>query len=583
MLNEKWNIILDKLDFAFQPIVSIKSGKLFAVEALLRNHYEAGGYESIFALFDDAYKDEVLYQLDIELRKKALNKFVSIGVDHIQLFYNLDNRLLYMADFSQGNTSLILESLHLDKKTICFELSERGTLTDSHAISSMVKRYKQEGFDIAIDDFGTGIAGFQLLYYSEANFIKIDRFFISNIQNDTKKRLFCASIINMSHIMGIKVIAEGIETIEEYYVCKDIGADLLQGYFIQRPTKDTHEILDFYDIVKESYKNDKRIFETNKIDKNKISFIEPIRIETSLHDLILYFTQKSTATFVPIVDGLNNLHGIIYEKDIKQIAYSQYGMALAKNSNSCDKIKQFIKEPVSCELHWGVDKALEIYNINEYNSNGIFITKNNKYYGFIDVNNLLSIAYNRNLEMAKDQNPLTKLSGNQQIENFINQAFLTKETCHIVYFDFNDFKPYNDLYGFRQGDRAILLFADILKKELMNDVFIGHIGGDDFFLGYKKSNYENVYGDALKIQNLFSQSVKQLYNETDQERGFITTKDRFGETRTFELLSVCSAIIEITKRCDKNDLDAVLGQAKKISKTMNFPFGLSVIKDKNNR
>ncbi|MDD2698494.1 MAG: GGDEF domain-containing protein [Arcobacteraceae bacterium] len=578
MLNDKWTNILEKIDFAFQPIVSIKSGKLFAVEALLRNHYEAGGYDSIFALFDDAYSDEVLYQLDIELRKRALIKFVTIDAKNIQLFYNLDNRLLYMPDFSQGNTSIILENLNLDKKTICFELSERGTLTDSHAISSMVKRYKQEGFDIAIDDFGTGIAGFQLLYYSEANYIKIDRFFISNIQNDTKKRLFCASIINMSHIMGIKVIAEGIETLEEYYVCKDIGADLLQGYFIQKPTKYPIEILDCYDIIKESYKNDKRVFETNKIDKNKINYIEPMRIDTSLHDLILYFTQKSTATFVPIVDGLNNLYGIIYEKDIKQIAYSQYGMALAKNSNSCDKIKTFIKEPISCELHWGVDKALEIYNIHEYNSNGIFITKNNKYIGFIDVNNLLSIAYNRNLEMAKDQNPLTKLSGNQQIENFINQAFITKETCHIVYFDFNDFKPYNDLYGFRQGDRAILLFADILKKELSSDVFIGHIGGDDFFLGYKKSLYEDVYSDALKIQNLFKENVKQFYNETDRETGFITTKDRFGEIRKFELLSVCSAIVEITKRCDKNDLDALLGQIKKISKTMEIPLGISIIK-----
>ncbi len=577
MLNDKWKNILKKLDFAYQPIVNIKSGKLFAVEALLRNVQVASGYDSIFALFDNAYQDEILYQLDVELRRKALEKFVAINIKDLQLFYNLDNRLLYMPDFSQGNTSAILESLHLDKKSICFELSERGTIQDAHAISSMVKRYKQEGFDIAIDDFGTGIAGFQLLYYSDANYIKIDRFFISNIQSDTKKRLFCASIINMSHIMGIKVIAEGVETLEEYYVCKDIGADLIQGYFIQKPTQNTQEIMTHYDIVKESSKNDKRIFETNKLDKSKIDFIEPIPINTSLHDLILYFTQKSTSTFVPVVDGLNNLHGVIYEKDIKQIAYSQYGMALATKSNSCDRIKKFIKDPVSCELHWGVDKALEIYNINEYNSNGIFITKNNKYYGFIDVNNLLSIAYNRNLEMAKDQNPLTKLSGNQQIENFINQAFATKETCHIVYFDFNDFKPYNDLYGFRQGDRVILLFADILKKELSSDVFIGHIGGDDFFLGYKKSNYTDVYNDALQIQKLFENNVKQFYNENDRENGSIITKDRFNEIRKFPLLSVCSAIIEITKRCNKNDLDSYLGKIKKASKTSFHPIGISII------
>ncbi len=144
MLNEKWKNIVAKLDFALQPIVNIKSGKLFAVEALLRNYYEAGAFQTIFDLFDRAFEEEILYQLDIELRRKALEKFTLINIKDIHLFYNLDNRLLYMPDFTGGNTSAILDSLLLDKKIITFELSERGTIKDSSAISSMVKRYKQE-------------------------------------------------------------------------------------------------------------------------------------------------------------------------------------------------------------------------------------------------------------------------------------------------------------------------------------------------------------------------------------------------------------------------------------------------------
>ncbi len=186
MLNKKWQDILNKLDFAFQPIVNVKTGKLYAVEALLRNVKKAGLYHSIFSLFDDAYHDGVLYQLDLELRYIAFSKFALISIPNIQLFYNLDNRLAYVIDFSHGNTLKILDQLNLDKKQICFELSERGTMQDPSAITNMVNRYKQEGFDIAIDDFGTGIAGFQLLYYAEANFIKIDRFFIDNIHKDSK-------------------------------------------------------------------------------------------------------------------------------------------------------------------------------------------------------------------------------------------------------------------------------------------------------------------------------------------------------------------------------------------------------------
>lgn len=579
MLDDKWKKIITKLDFAFQPIVNVKSGKLYAVEALLRNVQEAGGFHSIFNLFDDAFHDGILYQLDLELRQIAFKKFSQITIENIQLFYNLDNRLLYMPDFSHGNTSKILEQLNLDKKSICFELSERGTMQDPSAVTTMVNRYKQEGFDIAIDDFGTGIAGFQLLYYAESNFIKLDRFFIQNIQSDSKKRLFCSSIINMAHIMGIKVIAEGIETAQEYYTCKDIGADLLQGYYIQKPKLDIRKIKPVYEDIKELFKKDKRNFSSNMVDKTKIEYIKPLYIDTSLHDLFLYFKENSSNSFVPIVNHLEQLCGVIYEKDIKQISYSQFGIALAKNDKSNERIKRYIQESVSAEITWGVDKVLEVYNMYSEGAHGIFITKNNQYHGFINLNNLLSLSYKRNLEIAKDQNPLTKLPGNQKIEEYLENSFRLKQinTYHIVYFDFNDFKPFNDHYGFRQGDRAILQFADILKKEISSDNFIAHIGGDDFFVGFENKQCNDVYNLINNVQQSFKNQAKELYTKDDKKNGYINTKDRFGENRMFKLLGVSCAIVEISNKTDKNNFDQVLGLIKKDSKKSETPLCVTII------
>ncbi|MEA3552846.1 MAG: GGDEF domain-containing protein [Campylobacterota bacterium] len=579
MLNKKWNNIVSRLDFAFQPIVNIKSGKIYAVEALLRNVKEAGWYHSIFSLFDDAYHDGVLYQLDLELRQMAFTKFAKIDIENIQLFYNLDNRLIYMPDISYGNTSKILEKLNLNKKSICFELSERGSMQDPSAVTNMVNRYKQEGFDIAIDDFGTGIAGFQLLYYSDANFIKLDRFFIDNIHTDAKKRLFCSSIINMAHIMGIKVIAEGIETKEEYYTCKSIGADFIQGYFIQKPKIEIEKIKPIYEDIKTLFNKDKRNDGENLVDKTKINYIKPLYSDTSLHDLFLYFKENPANSFVPIVNHLEQLFGVIYEKDIKKMSYSQYGMSLVKNDTSNEKLKRYIKEAVSAEITWGVDKVLEIYNMYSQNSNGIFITKNNQYYGFVDLNNLLSLSYNRNLEIASDQNPLTKLPGNKSIEKFLENLFEQKQTkiYHIVYFDFNDFKPFNDSYGFRQGDRAILLFADILKKEINSESFTAHIGGDDFFVGFENKEYLDVYNIINKIQNSFKNQAKELYNKEDRKNGFIKTKDRFGISRKFKLLAVSSAIVEISSRTKKENFDLALGAIKKDSKKSDVPIIVTII------
>jgi len=580
MIDKKWDKIVSKIDFAFQPIVNIKSGKIYGVEALLRNHHEAGGFYSIFNLFDEAYHDGILYQLDLLLRFKAVEKFTQIDIENIQLFYNLDNRLIHMPDLTSGNTSSILDKFDLDKKSVCFELSERNTLQDPSSVTTMVNRYKQEGFDIAIDDFGTGVAGLQLLYYAESNFIKLDRFFIQNIQNDAKKRLFCTSIINMSHIMGMKVIAEGLETQEEYLTCKDIGVDLLQGYFVQKPKTDISKIRDRYLHINELYKNDRRNYSSNRVDKDKIEYIEPLKIDSTLHDLFLYFKENPINIFVPITDKLGQLYGVIYEKDIKKISYSQYGVSLAKNDKSNNKLKKFIKEAVNAEITWGVDKILEIYNMDTESSFGIFITKNNKYYGFIDVNNLLSMSYNRNIEIAKDQNPLTKLPGNRQIDVFVNDALHCEEGLkyHIVYFDFNDFKPFNDLYGFRQGDRAILLFSDILKKELNKNVFIAHIGGDDFFIGFKNLDFNEAFTITQHIQNTFTEQVKSLYNENDRQKAYIETKDRYGTIRKFKLLGVCSAIVEISKEVSASNLDKALGVIKKEAKKYQNPLGISIVK-----
>lgn len=577
MLDKKWSEIEKTLDFAFQPIIHTNSGKLFAIEALLRNTKEAG-FNSIFNCFDDAFHDGILYQFDLMLRKKAIKKFKKVDIENIKMFYNLDNRLLQMPDFSYGNTQKLLSDNNLSKDRLCFEISERNSINNPASITSTINQYKLEGFNIAIDDFGTGISGLQLLYYSDTDFIKLDRFFINNIEKDSKKKLFCSSIIDMARIMNIKVIAEGLETKEEFYTCKDLGVDFVQGYLIQKPTTDVDELLPIYHDIRQLVKEDRRK-SSNKIDKESIHYIEPISNKSNLHDLFVYFKENPTNTFVPVINEYNNLVGVIYEVDIKQISYSQYGMSLAKNSSVSSKLCAYIKPALCVDINWGVDKTLEIYNMSKESKKGIFVNKDEKYYGFIDVDNLLQLSYKRNLEIAKNQNPLTKLPGNKQIESYLEKIFENSvNPCStIVYFDFNDFKPFNDYYGFRQGDRAILLFSELIQKEFSKNVFIAHVGGDDFFIGFNECDYEKIFNIVNQVEKEFAKSAQGLYKEEDIKRGYIKTKDRFGTSRKFSLLSVSSAIIEISKPISKEGFDDIIGVIKKSSKNSDIPVGASLI------
>jgi diguanylate cyclase (GGDEF)-like protein len=437
----------------------------------------------------------------------------------------------------------------------------------------MLQRYKESGYKIAIDDFGIGVSGLKLLYFSEANIIKLDRFFISNIDQDSKKKLFCSSIVEMAHIIGMQVIAEGVETVKEFYTCKDIGADFIQGYLVQKPTKSIEDITNIYQDISNLILNDKRSNQTNFIDDKYIEEIYPLDVNTSLYDLFLHFKKNTEHNFVPIIDEFGYFLGIIYESDIKKISYSQYGLSLAQNKTFSSTLLKYIKPALSVEISWGIDEILEMYNLKFNDSLGIFITQSEKYRGFINLNSLLTLSYKRNIEIATNQNPLTKLPGNNQIEKFISNSFENANinTTHIIYFDFNDFKPFNDNYGFRQGDRAILIFSELLQKRYPKNSFIAHIGGDDFFVGLKDYKYDDIFELTCNIQEEFKSSVVNLYSNDDKNRGFIISKDRFNTTREFNLLSVSSAIIEINPSSNISDFDNTLNLIKRDSKNSKEP------------
>ena len=581
MLNEKWKAIISKLKFAYQPIVSIRSGKTYGVEVFIRNYTEAGGFYSIQNFFDEAFGDGTLYQVDLYIRVEVLKKFKKFKIDNLRLFYNIDYRIVQMPDFIIGNTTELFKELKLDNNLIYFEISEKSTIKDPNAIKSLLSIYKQEGFGTVVDNFATGISGFQLLYYPNCDLIKLDRMFIEDIAKDLKKRLFFSSIIKMAHIVNIKVIAVCVQDIEEYYACKDMGVDFIQGYFIEEPSIDYKKVKPYYENIEQLYKNDKRESKSNMIEKDSIDKIPTLLNSSTLEEIFVYFKINSSNTFVPIIDSYNKLLGVIYEKDIKKLSYSQYGMSLAKNINSDKPVEKYMTSVVSAEISWSVDKILDIYTLSQKDNTGVFITKNNEYYGFLDTNNLLRLSYFRNLEIARDQNPLTKLPGNTQIEKYINNIFLNKENkiYHIVYFDFNDFKPFNDSYGFRQGDRAINIFAQILKKELSSKekIFIGHIGGDDFFCGLEGYKFEDSFEIIKKIRDNFKLDATSLYNSEDRQNNYIKSKDRFGIKRKFKLLDVAAAIIEIHSLKDKKYFDDILNDAKKSAKSSNIPIGLSLI------
>ncbi len=570
-LTQIWLDRLDLLDIAFQPILNIHTGKIYAVEALLRN-VEDAGFKSIFSLFDKVYKEGMLYPFDIKLREIAFLKFTTInGYEKIKLFYNLDNRLFEIKNYSHGNTKRLLEKFSISKDNICFEISERHEITQECDITTVLKHYQDEDFCIAIDDFGVGHSGYKLLYESTPNVIKIDRFFLSNIENNRKKKLLVRNITNLAVQFGIKVVAEGVETREELLTCKDIGCHYIQGYLIQRPTLNTKEILHEYENIVEILRNDKRAKDINSQINAYIDRAKSFDIKTKTGEVVKYLKENPNISIMPIVNSLGEPLGILQDKEIKNFLYSPFGMSLLNNDfTQKTKLKNMMTPCGTADVNSDISTIIELFS-NNPESVGILITKNSKYVGFLSARAIITIMNEQNLIFAREQNPLTKLPGNIAIDRYLSN--IGEDNCILCYFDLDNFKAYNDNYGFRNGDRVIMLFADILKQELPNEFFKAHIGGDDFFVAVKfHKKGEMSYINAIKyVIDKFSEDVKAFYNQDDIQRGYITAKDREGNTKNFDLLSVSASVIVVkskTKR-DLESINLVLSIQKKIAKKDN--------------
>src|SRR5262249_19397568 len=132
------------------------------------------------------------------------------------------------------------------------------------------------------------------------------------------------------------------------------------------------------------------------------------------------------------------------------------------------------------------------------------------------------------------------------------------ERRHFCYFDFDHFKPFNDRYGFQRGDRAITLFAALLRRHLSGAAsFLGHVGGDDFFSGCAGADEADLRQQIEQVIEALRAEVRKLYSHEDQRAGAIAGRDRDGGEREFPLMRCSVAVVEIASATVSNDLDRI--------------------------
>lgn len=567
-----WERTIWCLDHAFQPIVRFSDGGVYGFEALLRGWDEAG-FACIGEVFDRAFESGCLLALDIALRRKAFRKFAEANLGSAKLFYNLDTRLLLMPDYATSFSEGIAEESGLPASRVVFEISELFDPEQSTGFDRVVAAYRAHGFRIALDDFGSGYAGLKLLHRASPDIVKIDRYFVAGSSEEPRKAAFLEKIAGMSHLMGISVIAEGVETEAERQVCLDAGCDFVQGFYVARPERRTSALALRYDAAVEPRLRRSgelpRIAQRGALERKHLSAIEPVRLGDALSLVLSRFRRNPDTFLIPVIGSGGEPVGIYRERDFREYVYSPYGISVLEHQAAERGPSGFLVEAPVLPLGGDLSQAVAAFGTSP-SAGCVLLTECGRYAGLVPADRLLGIVAALELTEARDQNPLSRLPGNLRINEVCAERLADPGPgVAFAYFDFDNFKPYNDRYGFRSGDRIIMLFADILRSVFNRPGdFIGHLGGDDFFASTAGISLEAALGTALPAIERFAREAKSFYSPEDRERGWLMGETREGDMRKMGLLTASLAMVHLEPGAalDAEELSELLAVLKKEAK-----------------
>lgn len=221
------------LQTLYQPVIDSHDGRVFGYEALTRGPSNSPLHAPL-PLIRAATKQGRLFELDLVCRELAIRRFQELGLPGC-LFLNVSPLSLVEPTFRPGETLRLVNEVGLAPQRVVIELTEQQPLEDYAVLKAAVAHYTEAGFQIAIDDLGAGYAGLRLWSELRPAYVKIDHHFTENIGGDAVKREFVRSIRDMAVRLGCKVVAEGIETEEDYQTVQSLGVRLHQGYHLGRP------------------------------------------------------------------------------------------------------------------------------------------------------------------------------------------------------------------------------------------------------------------------------------------------------------------------------------------------------------
>jgi diguanylate cyclase (GGDEF)-like protein len=444
----------------------------------------------------------------------------------------------------------VMRALHaasIAPAALVIEITEHEHVADLPRLVATAADLRAAGLRFALDDFGDGRSSLRLWAELRPEIVKIDKYFIHDVATEPVKVQTLRGLTRFAETFGTTLVAEGIETEDELRVVRDLGIELGQGWFLGRPqpvpavsvlrpageTIISSEIAVLPEITRAAGAD----FTVERLAVDVPSLPPQMVID----DVAKRLAADPALRAVALVDdgkpvGLINRQAFVdsYAKPYFKELYGRKPCVTFANTT-----------PLILDKHTGLAGMTAVLTSSDqrYLTEGFIVTEGGRYLGLGTGEQLVRVVTEVRIEAARHANPLTFLPGNIPISEHIDRLLAAGGDFVACYADLNDFKPYNDLYGYWRGDEMIRLVARTLVSHCdPRRDFVGHVGGDDFVVLFQSDDWLDR---CERVLASFNAAALSLFDADALERGGIEAEDRHGVTRFFDCTTLSIGAVPI--------------------------------------
>ena len=535
------------LNAHYQPIVQLKNAVVIGHESLIRGPVDSP-LRLPDALFKAAHTEDLSFELEMACVQEGLRSWVLHERDK-RLFLNLSAGTLVKAVERTSISDFLksLQALDIAPAAVVVEITEHERITEIPRLIEVAQALRSQGLRFALDDFGDGRSSLRLWAELRPEIVKIDRFFVHGLHDEALKVQTLKGLSRFAETFGTVLLAEGIETADELEVVRDLGIELGQGYFLGRPNPVPAEMVlpkaaaviacSAIAVLPEMARVGNAGFRVERLAV-KAPTLCP---EALIDDVAKTFSSQSTLRAMAVVEddrpiGLVNRQAFVdrYARPYFKELYGRKPCLLFANTT-----------PLILDKHTGLDALTAVLTSPDqrYLTEGFIITEGGRYLGLGTGEQLVRVVTEVRIEAARHANPLTFLPGNIPISEHIDRLLDRGGEFVACYGDLNDFKPFNDLYGYWRGDEMIRLVASTLVSHCdPRRDFVGHVGGDDFVVLFQSNDWHDR---CERIIADFNQKALSLFDPNARTSGGIEAEDRYGVRRFFKCTTLSIGAVPI--------------------------------------